>query len=64
MEEAYTSTLAKIIAVEILKHGGNSRLTEISCGDRFFYKGSSREEMYEESGISESEILKKIKSIL
>jgi transketolase len=64
LEESYKSTLASELAVGILTRKLPVRLSVVDCGERYFFKGASREEMAKESGFSKEAIINSLALIL
>jgi len=64
LEESYRSTLANELAVGILTKELAIRLSVVDCGERYFFKGASREEMADESGFSKETIINSFAKIL
>lgn len=64
LEESYRSTLANELAVGILTNGLEVKLSVVDCGERYFFKGASREEMAKESGFSKELIIDSLAKIL
>ena len=64
LEESYKSVLASELALQILDKNLGIYLTVVTCGEKFFFQGSSREEMLREAGLSKELIIDAINKIL
>jgi len=64
LEESYKSVLASEIALHILDRKLDINLSVVACGENFMFKGSSREEMARDAGLSKELIVDAITNIL
>ena len=64
LEESYKSVLASELALQILGKNLNIGLSVVACGEEFMFKGSSREEMSRDAGMSRELIMEVINEIL
>jgi transketolase len=64
LEESYKSFLASELALQILDRNLGINLSVVACGEQFMFKGSSRDEMSREAGLSKKMITESINEIL
>jgi transketolase len=64
LEESYKSVLASELALHILDRKLDINLSVVACGENFMFKGSSREEMARDAGLSKEMIVDAITNIL
>jgi transketolase len=64
LEESYKSVIASELALQILDRGLGTSLSVLACGENFMFKGSSRDDMSHEAGLSRKLIVNSINEIL
>lgn len=64
LEESYKSVVASELALQILDSKLGTSLSVLTCGEHFMFKGSSRDEMSHEAGLSRKLIIQSINEIL
>lgn len=64
LEESYKSVLASELALHILDRNLEIRLSVVACGEHFMFKGSSRDDMARDAGLSKEMIVNAITEIL
>ena len=64
LEESYKSVLASELALHILDRNLGVSLSVVACGEHFIFKGSSRDDMTHDAGLSRELIFEAITEIL
>ena len=64
LEESYKSVIASEIALHVLSMNLNISISVLTCGERFVFRGSSRDDIAHEAGLSRESIFHKIAGIL
>lgn len=64
LEESYKSVIASEIALHVLSMNLNISISALACGERFIFRGSSRDDIAHEAGLSRESIFHKIAEIL
>lgn len=64
LEESYKSVLASEVALEILDRNLAISLSVLECGENFLFKGSSRDDMSRDAGLSRELIINAINRVL
>lgn len=64
LEESYKSALASELALLALDRGLDISLSVVACGERFMFKGSTRDDMAHDAGLSRLMIVNAITEIL
>jgi transketolase len=64
LEESYKSVIASEVALEILDRNLAISLSVVECGENFMFKGSSRDDMSRDAGLSRELIVKSINKVL